>query len=206
MKAFSAEAPLTVVCYGDSNTKYYLGDLQQDGDEGLSYPVKLQELFWKNGFENVRVLNCGFPNEKTDFALEHFSQFVTENQADICILGFGTNCINQQAPELAPYLEDMTRLFDLCRGTNVQPMCLLLPWYSEDYCGKEGQLRLPKWNHALCGLCLEQKVPMLDTYSSFSGQPELFFNEKCTPKRHYSEASTQMIAEMAFAMIAPCIH
>ena len=47
MNLFSKDQPVTIVCYGDSNTKYYLGDLQQDGPEGDSYPQKLQELFLK---------------------------------------------------------------------------------------------------------------------------------------------------------------
>ena len=41
MKVFYKDKPLTVVCYGDSNTKYYLGDLQQDGPESEAYPAKL---------------------------------------------------------------------------------------------------------------------------------------------------------------------
>lgn len=206
MKAYSRQAPLTIVCYGDSNTKYYLGDLQQDGPEALSYPHRLQQLFLQNGFSNVRVLNCGFPDTRTDFALEHFTSQVTDNHADICILGFGTNCINKPAPQLAPYLQDMEQLFARCYENGVQPMCLLLPWFSEDYCGIEGQQLLPRWNGALAGLCMEHHVPLLDTYSSFYGQPERFFNEKQTPRRHYSPAATDMIAELAYAMIAPCLR
>ena len=206
MKVFSKEQPVTIVCYGDSNTKYYLGDLQQDGPEGDSYPAKLQELFWEHDFQNVRVLNCGFPDTQTDFALANFQQQVVDNQGDICIFGFGTNCVRQPDADLGDYLEDMARLFSLCKQRGIQPLSLLIPWYGEDYCGVEGQLRLPGWNSALCELCLTRNIPVLDTFSAFSGDPDLFFSETATPKRHYSAAATQVIAELAFAMIAPHIR
>ena len=206
MKPLSKEHPVNIICYGDSNTKYYLGDLQQDGPDADAYPAKLQELFWEADCQQVRVLNCGFPDTKTDFALANFQQQVVDNQADICIFGFGTNCIRQPDADLEDYLEDMARLFNLCKQRDIQPVCLMIPWFAEDYCGPEGQQRLPGWNSALCELCLTRGIPVLDSYSAFSGDPQLFFNEKETPKRHYSKAATSVIAEMAFAMIAPYIR
>ena len=137
MKTFSKNQTVTIVCYGDSNTKYYLGDLQQDGPEADSYPAKLQKLFETAGFEQVRVLNCGFPDTQTDFAIANFQQQVVDNQADICIFGFGTNCIRQPDADLEDYLDDMAHLFSLCKRRDIQPMSLLIPWFSEDYCGTE---------------------------------------------------------------------
>lgn len=206
MKLFSKDQPVTIVCYGDSNTKYYLGDLQQDGPEADSYPARLQALFSKAGYDKVRVLNCGFPDTQTDFALAHFTEQVVDNGADICIYGFGTNCVRQPDADLEGYLEDTARLFSLMRQRDIQPMSLLIPWYSEDYCGPEGQQRLPGWNSALCELCLTRGVPVLDTFHTLAGAPELFFSEVSSPRRHYSPAATQVIAEMAFAMIAPYIR
>lgn len=206
MKMFSKEKPVTIVCYGDSNTKYYLGDLQQDGPAEDSYPNKLQELFRENDFQQVRVLNCGFPDTQTDFAVANFQQQVVDNQADICIFGFGTNCIRQPDADLEDYLDDMAHLFSLCKQRNIQPMCLMIPWFAEDYCGLEGQMRLPGWNSALCEMCLTRNIPVLDTFSVFSGNPELFFSEVKTPKRHYSAEATSVVAKMAFSMIQPYIR
>ena len=154
MKVFCKDRPVNIVCFGDSNTKYYLGDLQQDGPEGESYPAKLQELFWEHDFQNVRVWNCGFPDTQTDFAIANFQQQVVDNHADICIFGFGTNCIRQPEADLEGYLDDMAHLFSLCKQRKIDTMSLLIPWFAEDYCGKEGQMRLPGWNSALCELCL----------------------------------------------------
>lgn len=206
MKVLCKDRPINIVCFGDSNTKYYLGDLQQDGPEVGSYPYKLQELFQAAGFEKVVIHNCGFPDTQTDFALANFQQQVVEKQADICIFGFGTNCIRQPDADLEEYLEDMAHLFSMCKQRGIEAMSLMIPWFAEDYCGKEGQLRLPGWNSALCELCLTRDVAILDTYSAFAGDPELFFSEVATPKRHYSTAATKVIAEMAFAVIAPYIR
>ena len=206
MKMLSAEKELTIVCFGDSNTRYFLGDTQKDGPAAEAYPAKLQELFREQGFQNVRVLNCGMPDAQTDYALANFVRDVVDNQAEVMIYGFGTNCIRQDFPDLEEYLEDTARVFDLCKQRGIQPVCLLMPWFAEGYCGKEGQMRLPGWNSALCELCMTRGVPILDTYNAFSGDPDRFFNETATPKRHYSAAATQVIAEMAFAMIAPCIR
>ena len=206
MKPLTKEKTITIVCYGDSNTKYYLGDLQQDGPDEGSYPAKLQELFRQHDFHNVRVLNCGFPDTQTDFALANFQQQVVEQQADICIFGFGTNCIRQPDADLEDYLEDMARLFALCNQRDIQPMSLLIPWFAEDYCGLEGQQRIPGWNSALCELCMTRGVAVLDTYHAFAGDPQTFFSETATPKRHYSDAATSVVAQMAFAMIAPYLR
>jgi len=206
MKILDRNKPVNIVCFGDSNTRYYLGDTQQDGPRQEAYPEVLQELFWEAGYEQVRVLNCGVSDTQTDFAIANFQASVVDNEADICIFGFGTNCVRQEDADLEDYLEDMAHLFSLCKQRGIQPMSLLIPWYAEDYCGLEGQMRLPGWNSALCELCMTRNVPVLDTYNAFSGDPDLFFNEIATPKRHYSAAATQVVAELAFAMIAPYIR
>lgn len=206
MKIFSKQRPLTIVCYGDSNTKYYLGDQQRDGPECDSYPFRLQQLFTQRGYPQVTVINAGFPDTQTDFALENFEREVAERNADICIYGFGTNCVRQPDADLEGYLEDTAKLFLWMKQRGIQPMSLLIPWFAEDYCGLEGQMRLPRWNSALADLCLCSDAPVLDTYHGFSGAPELFFNETQTPKRHYSPLATQAVAEMAFALISPYIQ
>lgn len=206
MKVFSKDKTVNIVCFGDSNTRYYLGDLQQDGPDAESYPAILQQLFAQAGFDKVKVHNCGVPDTQTDFAIANFQSSVVDNGADLCIFGFGTNCIRQEDADLEGYLEDMAHLFSLCKRRDIQPMSLLIPWYAEDYCGPEGQMRLPGWNSALCELCMTRGVPVLDTYNAFSGDPDGFFSEVATPKRHYSARATRVVAEMAFAMIAPQIR
>ncbi len=192
---------MIVSCYGDSNTRYYLGDQQKDGPDADSYPARLQGLLNAAGKTDVRVLNCGYPDMQADFGVEHFAENVTDQKADVCILGFGTNNIRQPDADLDRYLEDFETLICRCRQAGVKTAALLIPWYAEGYCGLEGQQRIPLWNGALEKLCARYDVHLFDTYTPFAADPDRYFNETETPKRHYSPAATEEIARMVFAWL-----
>lgn len=204
MRVFSKKQPLFISCYGDSNTRYFLGDMQVNGPAEDSYPAKLQRLFKEAGYENVTVVNNGYPDMQTDFALAHFDD--NTQGAHLCILGFGTNNIRQPDADLSAYLRDFAALLQKCRGADAEPMALLIPWFTADYAGAEGQARLPFWNRALAGLCAEEGAQIVDTYNLFKANPERFFNEKSTARRHYSPAATEVIARLVFDMVVPCIR
>lgn len=204
MRMFSKDSPLAISCFGDSNTRYFLGDEQIDGPAEDSYPAKLQQLFATAGYSNVTVLNNGYPDRQTDFALAQFDE--NTRNADLCILGFGTNNIRQPEADLSTYLREFCMLLKKCRAAGIETMALLIPWYSQDYAGVEAQERLPFWNRALAGLCAEAGVQIVDTYSLFQANPDLFFNERRTARRHYSPVATEVLARMIFDMTAPCIR
>lgn len=204
MRVFSKKESLIISCYGDSNTRYYFGDDQIPGPAEDSYPEKLQRMFSGAAYTKVIVLNNGFPDMQTDFALAHFEE--NTRDAGICIMGFGTNDIRQPDADLSNYLRSVHAFFKRCRAANIEPMALLIPWFSEDYAGLEAQERLPLWNRALAGLCAEESVQIIDTYSIFQADPVLFFNECRTARRHYSKEATEVIAQMVFDMTAPCIR
>ena len=187
---------MIISCYGDSNTRYYLGDRQQDGPDADSYPSVLQQLFRDAGRTDVTVFNCGYPDMQTDFGVAHFEENVTARGADVCILGYGTNNIRQPDADLARYLAEFEAMLKKCAGGGVKTAALLIPWYAEDYCGLEGQQRIPVWNEALRSLCARYGVR--DTYTPFAADPDRYFNETQTPKRHYSPAATREIARMVF--------
>ena len=189
---------MIISCYGDSNTRYYLGDRQQDGPDADSYPALLQALFRAAGKDDVTVLNCGYPDMQTDFGVQHFDENVTAHGADVCILGYGTNNIRQPDADLDAYLAEFETMLKACKDAHIKAAALLIPWYAEDYCGLEGQKRTPVWNEALKALCARYGAYVFDTYTPFAADPARYFNETETPKRHYSPAATQEIARMAF--------
>ena len=195
---------MIISCYGDSNTRYYLGDKQQDGPDADSYPALLQQLFRSAGRDDVTVLNCGYPDMQTDFGVAHFGENVTAHGADVCILGYGTNNIRQPDADLDRYLSEFETLLQKCAQNGVKTAALLIPWYAEDYCGIEGQRRIPVWNEALKALCARWNTHVLDTYTPFAADPDRYFNETQTPKRHYSPAATREIAQMAFDWLQSC--
>lgn len=205
MKTFSKKEPVVICCYGDSNTRYFYGDTQEDGPAHESYPVQLQDLFRARGYDNVTVHHCGYPDMMSDFALAQYPANITEKGANICIYGFGTNDINKEDADLEEYLENTALVFDQFAKQGVVGLSLLMPWFDLEYAGKEGQERLPGWNSMLAQLCMVKNVMVLDTYTPFQADPARFFNETLTPRRHYSKDACRMIAEMAFAAIAPMI-
>ncbi len=192
---------MIISCYGDSNTRYYLGDKQIDGPDTDSYPARLQALFDKAGRTDVRVCNQGYPDMQTDFGVEHFQENVTGIAADVCILGFGTNNVRQPDADLNRYLSEFEEMLRRCKAAGVRTAALLIPWYAEAYCGLEGQKRIPVWNQALQELCAQYGTHVIDTYTPFAGDPDRFFNETETPKRHYSPAATAEIAKMAYTWL-----
>lgn len=205
MKIVSKNEPVVICCYGDSNTRYFLGDTQENAPAEGAYPAVLQTLFRQRGFRNVTVHNCGYPDMKSDFAVAQYPANITQRGANICIYGFGTNDIHAEDADLEEYLENTRTVFSQCAKDGIAALSLLIPWFSEDYCGKTGQNRLPGWNSLLTQLCLAQNVMILDTFTPFQADPHRFFNEKATPQRHYSGDACRVIAEMAFAAIAPML-
>ena len=126
--------------------------------------------------------------------------------ADVCIYGFGTNCVRQPEDDLTGYLRDTKTVFDRLDRAGVRTISLLSPWFDEGYCGKAGQARLRRWNGALAGLCLERGVTMLDTYGAFCREPRRWFSETATPMRHYNADACRVIAEMALAALGPILE
>lgn len=195
---------MIISCYGDSNTRYYLGDKQVDGPDADSYPAALQKMFRDAGRNDVTVYNCGYPDMQADFGVAHFDENVTARKADVCILGYGTNNIRQPDADLQRYLADFETMLKKCAQAGIKTAALLIPWYAEDYCGLEGQQRIPVWNAALTDLCARYGAKVFDTYTPFAADPQRYFNETETPKRHYSPAATREIARMAFDWLQSC--
>ena len=102
MRTYTKEHPLTVVCFGDSNTRYFLGDTQEDGPEEDSYPARLGRLLEERGI-HAQVINAGMPDAQTDYALAQLEPQVLGVGADVCIYGFGTNCVRQPEDDLTGY-------------------------------------------------------------------------------------------------------
>ena len=121
------------------------------------------------------------------------------------LLTFAGVLYNVQVVHGEEYLDNTALVFDQLQKQGVAGLSLLMPWFDLEYAGKEGQERLPGWNSMLAQLCMVKNVMVLDTYTPFQADPSRFFNEKLTPRRHYSKDACRMIAEMAFAAIAPMI-
>ena len=195
------ETKKTIVCFGDSNTRYYLGDTQQTGDIKKSYPFQLLEMYHDSDEWGVRVLNRGFPDMQAVTACQYVEENVISEGANICILSFGTNDVRKPDADLKRYLDSMELMIQRCVAEEICTMVLLIPWYEEAYAGKEAQDRIPVWNKALEELCGRLKMRTIDTVSPFAENPRAYYNEVETPMRHYSEAACQKIADTIYRIL-----
>lgn len=182
-----------IIAFGDSNTRFYFGDTGQAGPLEEAWPARLEEMLRERGIEAV-VKNEGYPGEQADFAMEHFAG-VTQG-ARLCILGFGTNDAKKLEVPLGVFLSEISDVLDQAAEAGMPLILLGIPWFSEEVAGRELQARLPVWNQSLSSLCGQLDIPFVDLYTPFLDDPERWFNERITPKRHLSAAAQERVAEL----------
>lgn len=187
-----------IVAFGDSNTRYYLGDAAAPGPLEEAWPAKLEAMLRARGVE-AAVKNEGHPGVQADYAMERFSDVAAG--ADLCILGFGTNDAKKLEVPLGEFLSEISDVLDQAAEIQMPLILLGIPWFSEELAGPELQNRLPIWNESLSSLCDQLSIPFVDLYTPFKDEPERWFNERTTPKRHLSAAAQTRVAELLLPLI-----
>lgn len=187
-----------IVAFGDSNTRYYLGDTGTPGPLEEAWPAKLEAMLRAKGVD-VAVKNEGHPGVQADYAMEHFPDATAG--ADLCILGFGTNDAKKLEVPLGEFLSEISDVLDQAVEAGMPLIMLGIPWFSELLAGPELQNRLPIWNESLSSLCDQLNIPFVDLYTPFKGDPEQWFNERTTPKRHLSAAAQTRVAELLLPLV-----
>lgn len=185
--------PYRIVAFGDSNTRFYLGDLGEPGPADQAWPAVLARRLAKDGLDAV-VVNEGYPGEQADFAMEHFAR--VSNGADLVVLGFGTNDAKKLEVTLGEFLSEISDVVGQAAEAGIPLIVLGIPWFDEALAGPEAQARLPLWNESLASLCGQLGIPFVDTFCAFQGDPERWFNERATPKRHLSAEAQKRVAEL----------
>lgn len=187
-----------IVAFGDSNTRYYLGDTATPGPLEEAWPAKLEAMLRAKG-KDVAVKNEGHPGVQADYAMEHFSDATAG--ADLCVLGFGTNDAKKLEVPLGEFLSEISDVLDQAAEAGMPLIMLGIPWFSELVAGPELQNRLPIWNESLSSLCDQLGIPFVDLYTPFKADPEQWFNERTTPKRHLSAAAQTRVAELLLPLV-----
>lgn len=187
-----------IAAFGDSNTRYYFGDIGETGPLEEAWPARLEGMLQARKVDAV-VKNEGYPGEQADFAMARFAE-VTQG-ADLCILGFGTNDAKKLEVPLGEFLSEISDVLDQAAEARIPLILLGIPWFSEEVAGKELQARLPIWNESLSSLCSQLAIPFVDLYGAFQGDPERWFNERSTPKRHLSAAAQARVAELLLPLV-----
>lgn len=187
-----------IVAFGDSNTRYYLGDTGTPGPLEEAWPTKLETMLQSRGMD-AAVKNEGHPGVQADYAMEHFGDATAG--ADLCILGFGTNDAKKLEVPLGEFLSEISDVLDQAAEAKMPVIMLGIPWFSEEVAGRELQNRLPIWNESLSSLCDQLSIPFVDLYTPFKEEPERWFNERTTPKRHLSAAAQTRVAELLLPLV-----
>lgn len=187
-----------IVAFGDSNTRYYLGDTGTPGPLEEAWPAKLEAMLRARGVD-AAVKNEGRPSVQADYAMEHFAGATAG--ADLCILGFGTNDAKRFEVPLGEFLSEVSDVLDQAAEAGMPLMMLGIPWFSEEVAGPELQNRLPIWNESLSSLCDQLDIPFVDLYTPFKDDPERWFNERTTPKRHLSAEAQTRVAELLLPLV-----
>ena len=187
-----------IVAFGDSNTRYYLGDAAAPGPLEEAWPAKLEAMLRARGVE-AAVKNEGHPGVQADYAMERFSDVAAG--ADLCILGFGTNDAKKLEVPLGEFLSEISDVLDQAAEIQMPLILLGIPWFSEELAGPELQNRLPIWNESLSSLCDQLSIPFVDLYTPFKDEPGRWFNERTTPKRHLSAAAQTRVAELLLPLV-----
>lgn len=189
---------IQIVAFGDSNTRYYLGDAGVPGPLEEAWPAKLEAMLRAGGVD-AAVRNEGQPGVQADYAMEHFADAAAG--ADLCILGFGTNDAKKLEVPLGEFLSEISDVLDQAAESKIPLIMLGIPWFSELVAGPELQNRLPIWNESLSSLCDQLNIPFVDLYTPFKDDPEQWFNEQTTPKRHLSAAAQTRVAELLLPVV-----
>ena len=193
----------SIVCYGDSNTRYYTGDAGSDGPYAYSYGEMLNFMAgqypWLYG---ATVTVKGFSGQTAGYGDTNFATNVP-NGTDFVVIGFGTNNVKLGSPNVDTYLTSMKNMISKALSQGTMPIVLGIPWYYAAY-GTDGvtsQERLRTWNSLLEQLCANAGVPFIDTYNMFKDDIASYFNESSN-KRHYSYYATQAIARCLVEILA----
>lgn len=191
----SGQAP-NIVCYGDSNTRYYQGDTSTTGPFSRSYGAWLDLLSTVRAhLFSAEITINGYPGQTASYGDTNFASNVPSN-ADYVVVGFGTNDVKQAAPDLDAYLSSITSILRKSLAQGTQPILLGIPYFTANY-GDDGVLstqRIKVWNAHLINLANEAGVPFIDTYSLTYEFSFAYLNE-ATTRRHYSVNATKVIAE-----------
>lgn len=194
-KRFSRINAPTIVCYGDSNTRYYEGDNGAAGSLSYAFSSFLEiETASIPILYGSEVINAGNPGWTISQGLSAYSTNITGNNANIATIGFGTNDIKLSGSNLDTYLTSMETFINQLLDDGVFPIILGIPWFEESYgATPTEQKKLPIWNSRLKDLCEKYQVPFIDVYKMFTDNPSVWFNEVTTPKRHYSTKATRVL-------------
>jgi lysophospholipase L1-like esterase len=194
-----AEAPLTIVCLGDSVTK----GVRSGGQPEETFCAVLEKSL-SGSDRKTRVINAGIGGNTTADALLRFDRDVLAHQPTHVVIMFGLNdsWIDKDKTAsglaVAQYTANLKRMIATLKGRRIVPILMTAnPAISPRY-GPERNVTLKKYVEAMRAVAQEEKVLLLDVYARFAEMAleSVDLNSLVTDAMHPNPKGHAVIAAM----------
>ena len=196
-----ADDVLVVVALGDSLTAGYRTVDPYALDPRVPYPAQLMTLIngRLKGQTQAFVINAGINGDDTNGMLWRFRQTVAIEKPEIVVIWGGINDLGA-AKEPEQVMENITKLYDLCRETGATPVaCTLTPT-------RLTSTKIRRLNELIRAYASEKDLVLVDLFSGLVDVEGNLRQEYSDDGVHLTQAGYRRIAEIVLGAIVPLIE
>ena len=196
-----ADDVLVVVALGDSLTAGYRTVDPYAIDPRVPYPVQLETLIngRLRGQTRAFVINLGVNGDDTNGMLWRFRQTVVTEKPEIVVIWGGINDLGA-AKDPEQVMENLTKLYDLCRETGATPVaCTLTPT-------RLTSTKIRRLNELIRAYASEKDLVLVDLFYGLVDVEGNLRQEYSDDGVHLTQTGYRRIAEIVLGAIVPLIE
>jgi acyl-CoA thioesterase-1 len=196
-----ADDVLVVAALGDSLTAGYRTVDPYALDPRVPYPAQLMTLIngRLKGHTQAFVINAGINGDDTNGMLWRFRQTVATEKPEIVVIWGGINDLGA-AKEPEQVMENLTKLYYLCRETGATPVaCTLTPT-------RPTSTKIRHLNELIRAYSSEKGLVLVDLFSGLVDVEGNLRQEYSDDGVHLTQAGYGRIAEIVLGAIVPLIE
>lgn len=196
-----ADDVLVVVALGDSLTAGYRTVDPYAIDPRVPYPAQLETLIngRLRGQTRAFVINLGVNGDDTNGMLWRFSQTVVTEKPEIVVIWGGINDLGA-AKDPEQVMENLTKLYDLCRETGATPVaCTLTPT-------RLTSTKIRRLNELIRAYASEKDLVLVDLFYGLVDVEGNLRQEYSDDGVHLTQTGYRRIAEIVLGAIVPLIE
>ena len=196
-----ADGALVVVALGDSLTAGYRTLDPYAIDPRVPYPAQLMTLIngRLRGQTQAFVINAGVNGDDTNGMLRRFRQSVATEKPEIVVIWGGINDLGA-AKDPEQVMENLTKIYDLCRETGATPVaCTLTPT-------RLTSTKIRRLNELIRAYACEKGLVLVDLFYGLADMEGNLRQEYSDDGVHLTQAGYGRIAEIVLGAIAPLIE
>ena len=196
-----ADGALVVVALGDSLTAGYRTLDPYAIDPRVPYPAQLMTLIngRLKGQTQALVINAGVNGDDTNGMLRRFRQSVATEKPEIVVIWGGINDLGA-AKDPEQVMENLTKLYNLCRETGATPVaCTLTPT-------RLTSTIIGRLNELIRAYASEKGLVLVDLFYGLVDMEDNLRQEYSDDGVHLTQEGYKRIAEIVLGAIAPLIE